>query len=138
MIVLDTNVISELTRKRPEPAVVEWVDSQPADALAVTSVTAGELRYGVERMPDGKRKEALREQIEAMLSLDLGQNILPFDDAAAKAYGRIAAGREAIGRPISQSDAQIAAICEATGSKLATRNVDDFASLDIPIVNPWP
>lgn len=80
--------------------VVEWVDSQPADVLAVTSVTAGELRCGAERMPAGKRKEALREQIEA--------------------------------------DAQIAAICAATGSQLVTRNVDVFASLDIPVVNPWP
>ena len=138
MIVLDTNFISELMRQRPEPAVVEWLDSQPADVLAVTSVTAGELRYGVERMPDGKRKEALREGIEAMLGLDLGQSILPFDDAAAKAYGRIAAGREKIGRPISQADAQIAAICDATGSQLATRNIDDFANLGIPVVNPWP
>lgn len=138
MIVLDTNVVSELMRKRPEPTVIEWVDSQPASALAMTSVTAGELRYGLERMPGGKRKEMLREQIEAMLRLDFGQNILAFDLASAEAYGRIAAGREAIGRPISQADAQIAAICDATGSKLATRDVDDFEALDIDIVNPWP
>jgi predicted nucleic acid-binding protein len=135
LIVLDTNVISELVRPAPKLAVLEWVDAQ--DGVAITATTAGELLHGVARLPDGARKSGLADAIQEMLDGPLRGNVLAFDRTAAAHYGEIVAAREAAGRPISIADAQIAAICRSRGATLGTRNVRDFESVGITAVNPW-
>lgn len=137
MIVLDTNVVSELMRKAPEPEVVRWVDTFDAADVFLTSVTAAELMYGVARLPEGRRKERLSFDVRALLSEDFGDQILPFDELAAFEYASIVAARERSGRPISMADAQIAGICRRWSAGVATRNVDDFADTGIQVVNPW-
>lgn len=137
MIILDTNVVSELVRPVPEPAVVAWVDAQPASDVFVTAVTAAEMVYGVARLPPGRRRTHLAEKVELMVKVRLARRVRAFDVVAAGHYGAIVARREASGRPISMADAQIAAICRSDGAVLATRNVADFADVGIEIVNPW-
>lgn len=135
MIVLDTNVVSELAKPTPNPAVVAWVDVQVDLAIAAPSL--GELRFGVARLPEGQRKTALSDAIDHFLSDDLDGLVLAFDVTSAEAYGPIVAGRERFGRPIGIADAQIAAICRVHDAALATRNVRDFLNTGIEIVDPW-
>ena len=137
MIVLDTNVISELTRQIPEPGVVVWLDSLPADEVGTTAVTAAELLYGVTRMPAGRRKTELTAAVRGLLGEDFRGRVLPFDEHCASRYADIVCGRETLGRPISVADAQIAAICRAAEATLATRNTDDFSGTGIELINPW-
>lgn len=137
MIVLDTNVVSELMRKAAEPRVVSWVDGFSAADVLVTAVTAAELMYGVARLPHGRRKRELRIKVEGLLTEDFEDHILPFDAPAASHYADIVSSRERGGRPISMADAQIAAICRHWSAGLATRNVDDFVDTGVDAVNPW-
>lgn len=137
MIVLDTNVISELMRQDPDDTVVHWVDRYPADEVFITSVTAAELAYGVARLPDGQRKTKLAVKVSELLTEDFQNQILPFDGVAAEYYGEIAAAREQQGRPISMADAQIAAICRRFVACLATRNTKDFIDVGIALRDPW-
>jgi toxin FitB len=137
VIVLDTNVISELTRRVPEPGVISWLDSWPAAEVATTAITAAELLYGVARLPSGHRKTALSAAVHGLLADDFHGRVLPFDDRAAPQYADIVSGRDRLGRPIGVADAQIAAICRASGAELATRNTDDFADTGIELINPW-
>lgn len=126
MIVLDTDVVFELVRPRPDPAVVNWVDGHPAGEVHLTSITAAELQYGVARLPGGPRKSELAEVVGAMLHEDFAGRIVVFDHHAARIYADIVAWRERDGRPMGMADAQIAAICASRGATLATRNVKDF------------
>ena len=137
MIVLDTNVVSELMRQAPEPGVVSWVDKFSAADVLVTAVTAAELMYGVARLPDGRRKRDLNTKVEGLLTEDFRDQILPFDAPAATHYAEIVAARDCAGRPISMADAQIAAICRNWSIGLATRNVEDFVDTGVDAVNPW-
>lgn len=137
MIVIDTNVLSELIHPNGDARVVAWVDQRPADQFYLTAVTTAELRYGIARLPEGRRRAALGERAEQVIGGDFGGRVLPFDDDAAVAYAAVVAAREVLGRPISMADGQIAAICRAVGADLATRNVKDFASLDIRVLTPW-
>lgn len=137
MIVLDTNVISELMRLEPEPAVVAWVDRQPAEEVFLTAVTLAELLYGIARLPDGRRKTTLAEQLEVMIAEDFDHRVAGFDEAAAAHYADIVVQRERAGRPISAADAQIAAVCRSHGAALATRNSPDFSGTGITVVDPW-
>jgi toxin FitB len=137
VIVLDTNVVSELMRKVSEPEVVRWVDTFDAADVFLTSVTAAELMYGVARLPEGRRKERLSVNVRALLAEDFGDQILPFDELAAFEYADIVAARERSGRPISMADAQIAGICRRWSAGVATRNVGDFTDTGIQVVNPW-
>lgn len=137
MIILDTNVLSELMRPTPEPSVEHWLADQPSASVFLSTITEAELRYGVMLLPAGKRQTALSGQVEAMLEEDFAGRILSFDSAAAVAYAEIAAARRQAGRPISQADAQIAAIAVSRGAALATRNVSDFEGCGVKIVNPW-
>ncbi|HEX4559691.1 MAG TPA: type II toxin-antitoxin system VapC family toxin [Mycobacterium sp.] len=137
MIVLDTNVVSELMRDAPEPRVASWVDRFSASDVLVTAVTAAELLYGVARLPDGRRKRELHIKVEGMLTEDFQDQILPFDAPATTHYAEIVASRERAGRPISMADAQIAAICRNWSAGLATRNVGDFVDTGVEAVNPW-
>jgi predicted nucleic acid-binding protein len=137
MILLDTNILSELMRPAPEPAVEQWLADQPAASVFISAITEAELRYGLALMPSGKRRSALAAEIEAMLGEDFSGRILPFDSPAAVAFAEIAAERRQAGRPISQADAQIAAIARSRGAALATRNVPDFEGCGVEIINPW-
>jgi hypothetical protein len=137
MIVLDTNVLSELMRRRPTARVVGWVDEQDAGALAITAVTVAELRYGVARLPNGARRAKLAAAVDALVREDFAGRVLPFDVAAAAHYAELAAERDRNGRPVSVSDGQIAAICRANGACLATRNVRDFEATGVTVIDPW-
>lgn len=137
MIVLDTNVISEVFRPDPEARVVRWLEDLTGD-VAITAVTLAELLAGVRRLPDGQRRSALVEQVDLALEpYRTTRAILPFDGAAAEQYADVLASRERAGRPIHTADAQIAAICRAHGATCATRNVKDFAGTGVDVVNPW-
>ncbi len=137
MIILDTNVISEIFRHAPEPRVVDWLSSQAGD-VAITSITLAELLAGVRRLPDGRRKVELSRRIDVALEPYWGsQALLPFDDMAAVRYAEVLVLRERVGAPISTADAQIAAICLARGAICATRNVKDFAHTGVQLVDPW-
>lgn len=137
MIVLDTNVLSEILRPAPDTRVVAWLGAQPRATLFTTTVTRGELLYGVRLMPDGQRKGLLLEAVLAVFATDLSGQVLNFDSDAADAYAEIAAVRRAAGKPISQFDAMIAAIARSRGADLATRNVKDFGDCGIQVINPW-
>ena len=137
MIILDTNVISELARTDPEPNVVHWLDSLPAAEVATTAVTAAELVYGVARLPDGRRKVSLAETIDALIREEFRDRVEPFDSRAAEQYAIVVGGTEKKGRPISMADAQIAAICRVCSAVLATRNTGDFRDTGIDLINPW-
>ncbi|HMJ02322.1 MAG TPA: type II toxin-antitoxin system VapC family toxin [Conexibacter sp.] len=137
MIVLDTNVLSELMRRRPATRVVRWVDGQDASALAITAVTVAELLYGVARLADGARKAELAAAVNALVQEDFSGRVLSFDAVAAVHYAELVVERDRNGRPISLADGQIAAICRSHDARLATRNVRDFEATGIAILDPW-
>jgi toxin FitB len=137
VIVLDTNVISELARHVPDPGVLSWLDSLEVAETATTSITAAELRYGVARLPDGQRKRELAVVIHGILTEDFHGRVLPYDERASVRYADVVTGRERIGRPIGVADAQIASICRDLGATLATRNIPDFEETGVELVNPW-
>ena len=137
MILLDTNVISEVMRIRPDPAVEAWLDAQPPDELWTASVVIAELISGIDLMPAGRRQRELREAVEAMIREDFQDQILSFDLDAARCYGQILCARQRMGRPMREMDAQIAAIARVHGAALATRDTGDFAFCDLKVVNPW-
>jgi len=134
---LDTNVLSELLRATPEPAVLAWFATQPAGSLFVSAVTQAEMMLGARLLPAGKRRSALEAAVRAMFEEDFAGRVLSFDGAAVPAYVDIVAARRSLGRPISQFDAQIAAIARRHSARLATRNVGDFEGCEVPLSNPW-
>ena len=134
---LDTNVLSELLRAAPAPAVLAWFAGQPAQSLFVSAVTQAEMLLGARLLPAGKRRAALEAALQAMFDEDFAGRSLPFDSAGVPAYADIVSARRSAGRPISQFDAQIAAIAQRHGARLATRNVADFAGCGLALVNPW-
>lgn len=137
MIVLDTNVISELMRREPDAEVMAWIGKQPMAGVFTTTLTQAEIFYGLALLPEGRKREVLMAAARPIFEADLAGRVLPFDIDAAAAYPEIAAGRRKSGQPISQIDAQIAAIVQSRGARLATRNVADFADCGITVVNPW-
>lgn len=137
MIILDTNVVSELMRPTPEPGVLAWLDGQPPDALWLTAVSVAELMFGVVRLPDGSRKRRIAQALAAVLAEDFADRVFAFDVLAAANYAELVAARQRLGRPIAMADAQIAAICQQHGATLATRNQKDFEDLGLTLVNPW-
>ncbi len=137
MIVLDTNVLSELRRPNPDLSVINWFTDQVTSHLHMTTISEAELRYGVEMLPAGRRREKLMVGIERLFRVVFAGRILPFDSRAARSYAAIAASRRAAGRPISQADCQIAAIAHSVGASIATRNVRDFEGCGVDVINPW-
>jgi predicted nucleic acid-binding protein len=137
VIVLDTNVLSETLRLAPDPRVLAWLSSQPRPSLFMTTVTRGEILYGVRLLPDGQRRLRLLEAAQAIFDEDFAGQVLSFDSDAADLFAEIAAHRRRLGRPISQLDAMIAAMTRSRGAALATRNTSDFEHCGIQIVNPW-
>ncbi|HVY82682.1 MAG TPA: type II toxin-antitoxin system VapC family toxin [Steroidobacteraceae bacterium] len=137
MIVLDTNVLSEVLRAKPEPRVVEWLNDQPRTSVFTTTITRGEILYGIRVMPAGKRRDGLWDAATKIFDVDFDGQVLSFDSAAADEFAEISAARRAAGRPIAQFDAQIAAITRSRGAQLATRNVSDFEKCGCDVINPW-
>lgn len=135
--ILDTNVLSELLRAEPSPAVLAWFASQPAEGLFVSAVTQAEMMLGSRLLPAGKRRAALEQALSAMFDQDFSGRILPFDSGAVPDYVDIVSARRSLGRPISQFDAQIAAIARRSGARLATRNTSDFDRCGVDLVDPW-
>ena len=136
-VLLDTNVVSELLRPLPNPAVEGWVTERPAAELHFSAVGEAELRYGVAILPAGQRRDALALAVEAILREDFEGRILPFDSDAAREYAEIASGRRAAGRTVAPADCQIAAIARSRGMSVATRNVRDFGDIGVEVVDPW-
>lgn len=137
MILLDTNVVSELMKSAPEPAVLAWIDAMPAATVFVSAITRAEILYGIALAPEGKRRDRLEQAAHTAFETFFRGRVLPFDSEAADAFATLAAGRRQADRPISQADAQIAAIARSRGAELATRNVPDFEGCGVEIVNPW-
>ncbi len=137
MIIVDTNVLSELMKREPLPGVEQWLTAQPPASLFTTSVTKAEVLYGVALLPAGERRDALEEAVTSMFEEDFDGRVLAFDGAAAYDYAIIASHRRQAGKPISQFDAQIAAIARSRGAVVATRNVSDFEDCGIDVHNPW-
>lgn len=134
---LDTNVLTELLRAQPAPPVLAWFAAQPPDSLFVSSVTQAEMLLGARLLPAGKRRASLEAALAAMFGQDFAGRVLPFDAGAVPAFVDIVSSRRARGRPISQFDAQIAAIARQAGARLATSNSADFAHCGIELVDPW-
>ena len=137
MILLDTNVISELMRDSPHPAVLAWLDDQPSASLFITAISEAEVRFGIALLPAGKRRDRIAEAANRTFGVLFRDHILPFDSEAAAIYAMIAADRRIEGRPISQFDCQIAAIARSRVAAVATRNTRDFKATGIDIVDPW-
>ena len=136
MIILDTNVVSELMRPEPDARVRQWVSGLRADELGTTAVTVAEIRHGIERLPDGRRREGLLSAATDLFAA-FGELVQPFDALAAAWFGRVMVRRAGLGLPIEGFDAQIAAICRARGAVLATRNVKDFLETGVEVIDPW-
>ena len=137
MIVLDTNVLSEVLRRDPQPRVLEWLGEQPRASMFTTTVTRAEILFGIRLLPEGARRDGLWDGARKIFDIDFDGQVLPFDSAAADEFAEISAARRAAGRPISQFDAQIAAITRSRGARLATRNVADFDGCGFEVINPW-
>jgi predicted nucleic acid-binding protein len=137
VIVLDTNVLSEMMRPDPASAVASWISARAASSLFTTTITQAEILYGLELLPSTKRRSRLEAAVSDMFATDFTGRVLPFDQAAAQAYAEIAAARRRAGRPIAQLDAQIAAIARSRDAGVATRNVADFEGCGIGVIDPW-
>jgi len=137
MIILDTNVISELMRNEPDTAVLAWLSSYSSGSLYTTTITHAEILFGIMLLPAGKRRTAFQSAADAMFREDFAGHVLPFGVEAVHPYAQIASERSRAGRPISHFDAQIAAIALSTGATIFTRNSKDFDLCGVKIVNPW-
>jgi hypothetical protein len=131
---LDTNVVSELARARPEPALIEWISTVADDSLFLSVLTIGELREGVEALPSGRKRESLRLWLETDLARWFGDRLLPVDAAVADRWGRLVAAAKSTPAAI---DSLLAATALQHDLRLVTRNVADFAFLGLEVVNPW-
>lgn len=137
MILLDTNVLSALMQRQPDPAVMMWLNEQPAERIWMTSITVFEARYGIEVLADGRRKTELTQRFDALLQVELENRIAVFDPRAAGHAAQLAAERKARGRSVDIRDTLIAGIAIARGATLATRNLKHFEDLPTPVVSPW-
>jgi predicted nucleic acid-binding protein len=137
VIILDTNVLSEAVKPVPAEQVLRWLGARPAGELFTTAITQAEMLYGLEVLPDGERRRALAEAIGQIFIEGFRARILPFDSNAAAMFAKIVASRRAMGRPIGQTDAQIAAIARSHGAVVATRNTSDFEDCAVRVADPW-
>ena len=137
MIVLDTNIISELMRREPNHAVVAWVAAQPRGALYTTSINEAELLYGISVMPEGRRRSGLAAGAAALFAEEFAGRVLPFNGAAARRYAEIVTVRRQAGKPIEGFDALIAATALVAGAAVATRDVGGFEGCGLTLINPW-
>ncbi|WP_060323901.1 type II toxin-antitoxin system VapC family toxin [Burkholderia cepacia] len=137
MILVDTNVISEPLRREPNAAVIEWLDAQNVETLFLAAISLAEIRLGVAVLPEGRRREWLHQSIEQRVLPLFRGRIVPFDDAASKAYASLRARARAAGVAIAPSDGFIAGTAEANGLIVATRDVTPFEAMGIRVIDPW-
>lgn len=137
MIIVDTNVVAEVMRASPAPAVVAWLNAQSSASLFLTAITVGEIRYGLRIMPRGQRRQTIERGFDQILATAFAGRILGFDEQAAEHYGEVMGRRKEIGRPLSVPDGQIAALARLHGFAVATRNVRDFLDCGIELLNPF-
>lgn len=137
MIILDTNIISELMKTSPDDHVIRWLDEQDPITLCITSVTIAEITYGLDALPAGKRREYLEEAFNQVIVEAFKHRVMSFDVAAAHIYGKLMGRRKTAGRPLSILDGQIAAIAKANQTGLATRNIRDFFDCELNLINPF-
>lgn len=137
MLMLDTNLLSEMMRPEPERKIADWIVRQPSDELFTAAVCQAEILAGLALLPSGRRRSDLEEAARAMFADDFGDRILPFDTEAASAYAEIFATRKKAGRPSGTIDLMVAAIARVSGASVVTRNVADFEGVGVAIVNPW-
>lgn len=137
MILLDTNVISELTKRGPDPAVSGWLDRHPLSSIWISSISVMELHFGLELLEAGRRKSELSAALARLTGVAFRDRIAPFDERAAEIAGRLAAVRRRSGSTVEHRDTQIAGIAIALGATLVTRNLRDFRNLEVDVVNPW-
>lgn len=137
MIVLDTNIISETMRPSPASEVLAWLDQQAPVTLFVTSISIGEIFFGLECLDDGRRKLDLQARFQQFLERGFDGRILDYSAKSARQYGQVMAQRRSTGRPLSAPDGQIAAICITHGASIATRNTRDFEHCGVPVINPF-
>jgi hypothetical protein len=137
VIILDTNVISEVLKPEPDAGVRAWITGQAPASLFTTTVSQAEMLYGLAMLPAGRRREALRTAIDAAFDVEFAGRVLPFDSESARAFAAIAASCRRAGRPMGPLDAQIAAIAHSRKAPIATRDVSDFAHCGVPVINPW-
>lgn len=136
MVVLDTNVVAEGMKPSADPAVIDWLNRQPAETLFLTSVTLAELLFGISALPEGKRKHALASTFDGLLKL-FGERILPFETKAAQTYTALASHARAVGKGFPAPGGYIAAIAKATGFSVATRDTAPFDAVGVAVINPW-
>jgi predicted nucleic acid-binding protein len=137
VIAVDTNVISELMRGEPHPAVLAWVAAQPRTLLYTTHINQTEILYGIAALPEGRRRTALAAAAEAMFAEDFAGRVLPFEARAAARYPGIVLARRRAGNPIEKFDALIAAIALAAGASIATRDTRGFTGCGLAVIDPW-
>ncbi len=137
MIIVDTNIISEIMKPSPSAKVIAWLDQTETSDLFVTSVTIAEIKYGLNVLPKGKRQIALEDAFHKAIAKAFQYRVLSFDEPAAHVYGKIMAQRKTLGRPLGVCDGQIAAIAHLHGYIIATRNIRDFADCNLDLINPF-
>lgn len=137
MILLDTNVLSALMRQEADPVAVAWLDAQPPESIWTTAITVFEIRFGLDILAKGRKRNALVEAFARALAEDIDGRVLAFDQAAADAAATIAARQRDAGRPVEIRDVQIAGIAAARKATLATRNTRHFAGTGIILIDPW-
>jgi toxin FitB len=137
MFILDTNVISELMNPHGSQTVKSWVNSHPRESLFTTTITQAEILYGIAILPEGNRKQRLQEAAHIVFNQELRNQRLVFDSQSAEHFASLSNDRRRQGNPISQFDAQIAAICRTHQATIVTRNVDDFLNCQIEVIDPW-
>lgn len=137
MIIVDTNIVSEVMRTAPAPVVIEWLNRQETLALFLASTSIAEIEYGLAMMPSGKRRNGLRKAFDQFVTEAFEHRILVFDRESAAAYGELMGKRKQKGRPMSVQDGQIIAIAKVHGFAIATRNIKDFKECGIKLINPF-
>jgi hypothetical protein len=137
VIVLDTDVLSALMRRQPDPVAVAWLDSQPAESIWITAITVFEIRFGLALLPNGRRRRQIEDAFIRIVAEDFEDRVLPFEQEAAREAADLAGRQRAQGRPVDFRDVEIAGIVAARRATLATRNVRHFQDLGVKLVNPW-
>jgi toxin FitB len=137
MLILDTNVLSELMNPQGSQTVKSWVNSQSRESLFTTTITKAEILYGIAILPEGNRKQRLQDAAHIVFNEEFLNQLLVFDSESAENFASLSTDRRRQGNPISQFDAQIAAICRTHRAAIVTRNVDDFLNCQVEIINPW-
>ena len=137
MILLDTNIISELMKTKPDANVIRWIDQQDVMQLTLSTITIAEISYGLNVLPEGQRKSSLEMSFNNVLREGFEYRVFAFDEVAAHLYGKIMSRRKELGKPMSLPDGQIAAIARAQNAAVATRNLSDFSNCGLELINPF-